>query len=151
MREISRNIKVAQPSTINHLKALVKAGLIIREEKGLYPSYKANRDSDIFKAYKKTDLLIQFAEMGILSYINDSCLPNCIILFGSASLGEDIESSDIDLYIQGPETKLNMERFEKPLKRKINLFFEENFNRLSSELKNNIINGIKLKGYLKVF
>ena len=41
--------------------------------------------------------------------------------------------------------------FEKKLNRKINIFFSDNFNKLSKELRNNIINGIILKGYLKVF
>ena len=40
---------------------------------------------------------------------------------------------------------------KKGLNRKINIFFEDNFSRLSKELKNNILNGIKLYGYLKVF
>jgi hypothetical protein len=33
----------------------------------------------------------------------------------------------------------------------VSLFFEEHFNELSKELRNNILNGIILKGYLKVF
>ena len=40
---------------------------------------------------------------------------------------------------------------EKIFSRKITPFFEENFPRLSNELKNNILNGIVLKGYIKVF
>ena len=77
-------------------------------------------------------------------------MPDVIILFGSASKGEDIEGSDIDLYLQCEEKKLDLEKYEKELKRKINLFFEKNFNKLSEELKSNIINGDKLKGYLRV-
>ena len=151
MREISRNTKISQPSVINHLKALMKYELIIKEDKTIYPSYKANRDSKSFRIYKKLDLIIRLEETGIINYINDECLPNCIILFGSASLGEDIESSDIDLFIQSKEVKLNIEKFEKILKRKVNLLFDDKFSRLSDELKNNIINGVKIKGYLKVF
>ena len=74
-----------------------------------------------------------------------------IILFGSASNGDDVEGSDIDVFIQAPEKKLNLLQYEKKLNREINLLFEENFSRLSKELKNNVINGIILKGYLKVF
>ncbi len=152
MRQISRNTKITQPSVINHIKALVKMELIVKEEgKSTYPTYKANRDSKLFKIYKKSDLLIKFEEISLVDYINDQCLPNSIILFGSASLGEDIEDSDIDLFVQSKEVKLNMEKFEKILKRKVNVLFEDRFNRLSDELKNNILNGIKLKGYLKIF
>jgi len=58
MRQISRNTRISQPSVLHHLKALVKAELITRdEEKGLYPSYRAHRDSELFKRYKVSDLL----------------------------------------------------------------------------------------------
>jgi len=33
----------------------------------------------------------------------------------------------------------------------ISLLFSEDFGELSNELKNNILNGVILKGYLKVF
>ncbi len=152
MRQISRNTKISQPSVINHLKALVKLGLVIKEDdKGIYPSYKANRDSKLFRTYKKVNLLMQLEENMLVDFINDKCLPNCIILFGSSSLGEDIENSDIDLFVQSKEVKLDLEKFDKLLKRKVNIFFEDKFNRLSEELKNNLINGVKLRGYLKVF
>lgn len=151
MREVSRRVRLAQPSVINHLKSLTKEKLIIKEKKGTYPTFKANRDSEIFRVYKKLNLIFRLYQYGLISYIYDSCLPNVIILFGSASKGEDIEESDIDLFVQSPEKKLNILRYEKLLNRKITLFFEENFARLSNELKNNILNGIVLRGYVKVF
>jgi predicted nucleotidyltransferase len=151
MRDISRRVKLAQPSVINHLKELVKENLIIREKKGLYPTYGANRDTEMFKTYKKFDMIRRIRETKLLDYVYDSCLPDSIILFGSASKGEDIEESDIDLFIQAPEKKLKLEKYEKLLNRKISLFFEVDFSKLSKELKNNLLNGIILKGYLKVF
>jgi len=151
MRELSRRTKIAQTSVINHLKALLREKLIIKKKDGIYPSFKANRDNDMFKIYKKFDLILRINQTGLLNYIYDSCLPDCIILFGSASRGEDVEESDIDLFVQAREKKLNLEKYEKLLNRKISLFFEENFSRLSKELKNNILNGIILKGYIKVF
>ena len=48
------------------------------------------------------------------------------------------------------EKKVNLTRFEKNLKHNINILFEDNINKLSNELFNNIINGIKLHGYLKL-
>ena len=78
-------------------------------------------------------------------------MPQVIILFGSASKGEDLKESDIDLFIQSKEVKINLKPYENKLNKKINIFFNENFNNLSEELKDNIINGTILKGYLKVF
>lgn len=78
-------------------------------------------------------------------------MPDAIFLFGSASRGEDKENSDIDIYVKLKSSGINTESFEKQLRRKINILFEENFKELSPELKNNIVNGIKLKGYLDLF
>ena len=85
-----------------------------------------------------------------LNYLEENCQSEVIILFGSASLGEDLLESDIDLFLQCKDKKLNLKRYQKLLKRRINIFFEEKFNKLSEELKSNIINGIKLKGYLRI-
>ena len=76
-----------------------------------------------------------------------------IVLFGSYAKGEDIEDSDIDLYIETPSKKeIDLEQFEKILYRKIQIF---KFNKISEvpnpHLANNIINGIILNGHLEVF
>jgi predicted nucleotidyltransferase len=151
MREISRRTGITQPSVVNNLKALAKEKFILREKKGLYPTYRANRDNDLFKLHKKFNIICRLHKCGLLDLIYDNCMPDTIILFGSASKGEDTEESDIDLFIQSPEKKFNLEKYEKLLNRKIAFFFEEDFSKLSNELKNNIINGTVLKGYLKVF
>ena len=151
MRELSRKIKLAQPSVIKHLKALVKAGFLVKEKKGIYPTFRANRDDEIFKLYKRCNLLYRIQQGRLLEHIWDCCLPDAIVLFGSASKGEDLKESDIDLFVQSPQKKLELVKYEKQLNRKIAIFFEENFSRLSPELKNNVLNGIVLKGYLKVF
>ena len=105
----------------------------------------------MFKLYKRNDLILNIHQNGLLDYIYDSCLPAVIILFGSASKGEDIEESDIDIFIQSQKKKLALGKYEKILNRKISLFFEEKFNKLSKELKNNLLNGLIVKGYIKVF
>ncbi|MEM4335941.1 MAG: ArsR family transcriptional regulator [Candidatus Anstonellales archaeon] len=151
MREISRIVGISQPSTIAHLKALVKEGFIIKEKKGIYPSFKANRENERFRVYKKLDLIIRMHDSGFINYILDLCLPDSLILYGSASKGEDIETSDIDIFIQSKEKKIIVGKYEKLFNRRIALFFEENFSRLPAELKNNILNGVVLHGYIKVF
>ncbi|MEM3113470.1 MAG: nucleotidyltransferase domain-containing protein [Candidatus Pacearchaeota archaeon] len=151
IREISRLIKLGQPSVTNYLKALEKEGFIIKDNNGIYPSFKANRENNLFRLYKKFDMVFKINSSGLLDYLYNNCLPSSIILFGSASKGEDIESSDIDIFIQSKEKKLNLEKYEKILNRKISLFFEQDFNKISNELKNNILNGVVLNGYIKVF
>ncbi len=149
LREISRIINLGLPSVINYVKILEKEKLIKKIETGIYPSYCANI-TDRFKLYKRNDMLLKIIESGLIDCIYERFIPDAIILFGSASKGEDIESSDIDLFVMAREEDVNLTSFEKKLSRKINLFFEEKLKDVPKELLNNIINGIVLKGYLKV-
>ncbi len=151
IREMCRKTNMTQPSVTNHLKALLDEKLIIKENNGIYPSFKANRDNEIFRLYKKTNIMQRIAETGLLKELEDFISPDAIILFGSASKGEDIEESDIDIFLQAKEKKIQLEKYEKLLNRKISLFFKESFGKLSEELKNNILNGVILRGYIKVF
>ena len=127
--------------------ALKKEGFIVKEERKPYPIFHANREN--IKEIKKWNLCIELDDL--VKAIEHKCLPNAIILFGSAARGEDIESSDIDICVIAKETEIDLKNWEKKFSRKITLHFVSNFNKLSSELKNNIINGVILQGYLKVF
>ncbi|MCX6817598.1 MAG: nucleotidyltransferase domain-containing protein [Candidatus Aenigmarchaeota archaeon] len=153
LREISRMIKLAPKSVGIYLAELEKEGLVIRERQKAtgYPVYLANRNNEMFRFYKKLDIVYSIKKGELLDYLHDKTTPDVIVLFGSASRGEDTQESDIDLFVQCSERKLDLTMFEKLLKRKISILFGENFKGLSDELKNNIINGIILKGYLKVF
>jgi len=152
LREISRKIELAPKSVKNYLEELEENNLIVKKPHRIheYPVYYGNQENDYFKLLKKLDTIKNLNECGLLEFIEDSCFPETIILFGSASRGEDTEDSDIDLYVQSPHKDLNLKNYELKLNRKINLFFEKNFMKLSSELKNNILNGHKLRGYLNV-
>jgi predicted nucleotidyltransferase len=153
LREISRNASLATTSVKLYLNEMVDEGLIIKIKHRLfaYPVYRANFDSMDFRLLKKIDTIIALKDSGLIEFLENQCMPDVIILFGSASKGEDTMESDIDLFLVCKERKLDLPDFETKLKRKISLLFSENFSELSSELKNNIINGVILKGYLKVF
>ena len=66
---------------------------------------------------------------------------------------EDIETSDIDIYIETLKKQVfNLEKFEKILQRKIQIFNYSNLDKIQNkELANNIINGLILNGFLEVF
>ncbi len=152
LREISRKIKLAPKSVKIYLDKLVKEKLILKEKHRIhnYPIYYANRDNNYFKFLKRLNTIRSIIESGFLDYLDEKYMPDVIILYGSASKGEDIKDSDIDLFLQCAERKLDLKKYEKELGRKINLFFEENFDKLSEELRLNIINGDRLKGYLRM-
>jgi len=151
LREISRKIKLAPKSVKLYLDELEKAKLTIEREHRIhkYPVYYANRENNYFKFLKRLNIIQRIKESGLLDYLDEKCMPDVIILFGSASRGEDMKDSDVDLYLQCNEKKLDLSKYEKELNRTINLFFEKNFDELSDELKTNIINGDILKGYLR--
>jgi predicted nucleotidyltransferase len=153
LRELSRTAGIAPPSVKRYLKEFEKEGLIFEKKHRIYgyPVYYANRDSEDFKLQKTIDTIMRIQESGLLAYLKDRCAPDCIVLYGSASRGEDLLESDIDLFISSSEEKLNLAAFEKRLHRSIHILFAERFGSISSELKNNILNGKILAGYLKVF
>ncbi|MBU4373740.1 MAG: nucleotidyltransferase domain-containing protein [Euryarchaeota archaeon] len=153
LREISRITSLATTSVKLYLDELINEGLVMKTKHRIhaYPVYWANMDSSEFRFLKKIDTMITLKESGLIDYLENQCMPDVIILFGSASRGEDTIESDIDLFLLCKERKLNLSDFETKIKRNISLIFSEDFNVLSNELKNNIINGVFLKGYLKVF
>ncbi|MEK6876345.1 MAG: nucleotidyltransferase domain-containing protein [Nanoarchaeota archaeon] len=130
---------------------MAKENIILKTLEGLYGGYKANRENEIFRLLKLQNTSFILHESGCITFLAEKIMPQSIILFGSAAKGEDIEQSDIDLFIEGKETGVNLEKFEKVINRKINLFFKEDFKELSKELKNNIVNGIKLYGFLRAY
>lgn len=153
IREIARLTNIAHTSVKNHLENLRKKGLIKKVQTNIYKSYIANQQNRIFKIYKQQHIILKLYSSGLVDYLEDKLYPKCIILFGSARKGEYAKKSDIDLFIQIKKDKeeiIDLTKYEKILKHEINLFFEENINNLSDELFNNIVNGIKLSGYLKL-
>jgi len=150
VRELSRNIKLAPTSVKIHLKELERVGLI-KETEGLYKQYSANFENEEFRFYKKINSLIKIHESGLIDYLNEKISPNAIILFGSAAKGEDTAASDLDIYLNAEAKEVSLEEYEKKLKRKIQLFMYKDINKAPKELRNNIINGIKLDGYITIW
>ncbi|MCE8429164.1 MAG: nucleotidyltransferase domain-containing protein [Candidatus Methanoperedens sp.] len=153
LREISRITSIATTSVKLYLNELIKDGLVISTKHRIftYPVYRGNMDNVEFRFLKKIDTILTIRESGLIDHLENHVIPDVIILFGSASKGEDLIESDIDLFLLCKERKLDLTFFENKIKKKISLLFSENFGDLSNELKNNLLNGVILKGYLKVF
>ncbi len=151
LREIARLTKISPPSVMSYLKEFENDGLIKKQIKREIPFYTAIRDNSNLILYKKISILFELNNVGLIDYLWDSLSPEAIILYGSFSKGESIENSDVDLFILGKNKNLKLADFEKKLNKKIHLLFKESLNEISKELKNNILNGMILKGYIKVF
>lgn len=151
LREISRLSKLSPPSVSRYLEEFESQGVIAKTEKKGMPTYQALRENEDFIFYKKLGILYELHNSGLIEYLWQKLSPNAIILYGSYAKGESVEDSDIDFFIVGKEKQINLEEFEKKLHRNIHLIFEDNIKNIPPELKNNLINGIVLKGYFKVF
>ncbi len=153
LMDISRSIRLAHTSVKKNLDKLVKIGLLIEsvEQKGgrKFPLYLANLENKAFKRYKLIYNISSVLQSKLIEFIEEKLMPKSIVLFGSYQRGEDIEKSDIDLFVECKKEELDTSSFEKKLGRKIELHYNDNFNSFSKELKNNIINGIVLSGFLE--
>ncbi|MBC8500585.1 MAG: nucleotidyltransferase domain-containing protein [Nanoarchaeota archaeon] len=150
IRELSRILNIPKTTVSYHINDLLKKEIVIKQKKGTFTSFKANETSELYRFYKRQAFLKKIIQSKLLDHLEAQTTPKCIILFGSFAKAEHNQNSDIDLFIQAKETKIDLKKFEKHLKHKINILFEENPKNLSPELLNNIINGIKLRGFLKI-
>jgi len=146
VREISRLIKISAPAISKSVKQLEKEDLIESKKKLTYEIW-ANLSNENFKNMKRIYNFKSIYSSGLFNYLSENFPLDTIIFFGSYSRGDDIEKSDIDIAIIGKEKKLDLEKFERILKRIINVEFI-NLKKISKELRNSIINGIILNGYI---
>lgn len=153
VRQIERELELSLPSVIRYVKELEKEGLIKKEQTAGISLFSADRDSEKYKLEKKHYNIMQLYKTGLVKYIIDELSNPPIIAFGSYSKGEDTEQSDIDIYIETPSKKeLDLKKYEKALKRSIQIFKNKKLNALANpHLANNIINGVKLNGYIEVY
>ena len=150
VRGLARELKLSHATIINHIQDFLNLGLIKKKEATLYPTYFADTESQKYRFYKKNWLIFKINESGLIDHIQKETLPSSILLFGSGAKATFTEKSDIDIFVEAKEAPLDLTKYEKKLNHKINLLFEQNINRLSKELRNNIINGVVLYGFIKV-
>jgi len=123
IKEISRKIKLAHTSVKKHILELVKLGLI-EETSQVFKGYKAIRENPEFIFQKKLNNLILLKNSCLIENLKEH-YPKSIILFGSYDKGEDIESSDIDIFIDSKRFNILLKEFEKYICRNIHLLFKE--------------------------
>ena len=153
VRQIERELKLPLPSVIRYTKELEKEGILKKEETSGAVFFSSDRTSKYFLLEKRLFNIKLLFESGLMDFIIKEYSNPVIIVFGSYSKGEDIENSDIDLYIQSSSKKeIKLEKFESILKRKIQVFVYSNINKINNDhLANNIINGIILNNILEIF
>lgn len=153
VREIEKKLNLPIPSVIRYCKELMEEGLLTTIKTGNVVFYTSDRANSLFILEKKLFNIKSLYTSELIEFLKTELSNPPIIVFGSYSKGEDIEESDIDLYIETPsKIQPSLEKFEKILNRKIQIFEHKNINEIKNKnLANNIINGIVLNNYVEVF
>lgn len=144
IKEISRKIKLAPTSIRNNIKELLKDNLIKIKKTKPFNGFIANRESNSFIFYKRIYNL--YSLKNLIDFLVESYYPKLVVVYGSYSLGEDLESSDIDIIIIKSNNEIKLGNFEKKLKRKIQIISINDLNELDINLKKKVLNGIVLYG-----
>jgi len=143
IREISKKINLAPTSVRNNIKELLKNNLIIKQKSKPFDGYVANRENSEFIFYKKVHNFYSLKKLA--GFLDKNFYPRLAVVFGSYSLGEDVETSDIDLLIIS-KRKIELNKFEKELKREINILAIDNLNKLEKPILNKVYNGFVICG-----
>ena len=149
VRELARILKISPATASKELKKSASLGIIGRRKERIFDLYKSNVENELYKDIKIFYNVRKLRDSGFIEALNKFYLKPAIILFGSAALGMDTETSDFDVLIISEKNKEfnELAKFENKIKRKIHLFIVRNIHGLNNkQLVNSIINGITIQG-----
>lgn len=104
VREIERILGLPLPSVIRYCRELEKEDILMINKIGEVNFYTASR-SATYLLEKKLYNLKQLYASGLIEYLKIELSNPVVVVFGSYSKGEDIEESDIDLYLETQSKK----------------------------------------------
>lgn len=145
IRKIAKKTGMSPMSVLRYIRVLTKENLVESNLSLVYTPY---------SCFLKTTFIIdKLYTCGLIDFLIQALNPNVIILFGSIRKGEYDHDSDVDIFVETHKKvdDLDLHIFEKRLKRRIDIHREESILSLPERLRNNVVNGIKLFGYLSVY
>jgi predicted nucleotidyltransferase len=146
-RELALSLGVSPTAIAKSIKKLNELNLIKIENTKTINFLFYNRENPFAIKLKRIDNLKSFELSGLSDFLEEQFAGSTIVLFGSYSKGEDTTKSDIDIAIIGrKDKKINIDKYEKILFRKIYLNFYDSWKEIHKNLRNNILNGIVLTG-----
>lgn len=152
-RGLAVPLGVSQPAVSKALPPLERRGLILvskdRNSKRL--SIGLNRENPLVVGMKRADNIMQLYETGLAEFLREKFAGCAVIVFGSFAKGEDTHISDIDIAVIGSKRRdMDMSGFEKKLGREIRANHYKSFKEISGELKDNILGGILISGWIEL-
>ncbi len=157
VREVARAVRKSPTTVSKELKGLVKEELLVSEKKRGHLLFKANSQDEAYKREKQRYNVDRLFESGLVEFLKKKYSSEAIGLFGSFAKAENDPRSDIDVFVISPvEKEGDLKEFEKKLGLPIQLFVfsrkkVDEMRMKNKELLNNLVNGIILDGYWRVF
>lgn len=150
LRGLAKEAGLSHTAVIKFVNALEKRNFVEIETFGRAKKVSFNMESEEAVREKRIRN-IKAAEVIKEEILKSGIDARAIILFGSFSRGEDIESSDIDIAVVGRKNfKVDFSKIEKKLNRRVNIIFFDIFRKIPENLGGSIINGVKLYGVIDV-
>ncbi len=153
--EIVKQAKVTRAVANKWLRKYCEEGLLKRiKEKGRFPFFTAGSNNPVYQAKKRLYALEQLYQSGLIAQLINLKNAKTIILFGSIAKGDWYKESDIDIFIYGSSEGLEKEKYEKKLRKSIELHVFESrkeIKEVKTGLINNVINGYLIKGQVQDF
>lgn len=147
VRELSRLLDISVSASQRSIRVLEQEGLILRKKSNSYVVFEANVDSTVYLSKKKLFILECVLLSSELKDLISLLEPNLVVLFGSCADGFYTYESDIDIFVQTHSKK----RFTGSiLGLPINLYVGSDLKKLKNGLRENIINGVVLKGKIRL-
>lgn len=149
VREYAKIVKISPPTASKILNEYYNKGILKMEK---------DRNYLFFHAYQKNKIFVELSRIywflklkSLVDFLDSNLTSPTIILFGSLSKGETKADSDIDIAIISRKNEIDIQRFEKKINRKIQLFWFKSIQDIKEkELANNIINGYLIKGKIRL-
>ncbi len=152
VRQLERELGLALPSVIRYTGELVDEGFLGKDIIGDTTFFIAGRTSTSYLLEKLLYNLRSLHGSGLIEHLRRMYDNPTLVVFGSYARGEDIETSDIDIYVETAHKKVgDLAPFEERLGRRIQSFVHTSIRSVENErLANNIVNGITLNGFVEV-
>lgn len=152
LRQIERATNLSFPSVVRYVKELVDESFLKSQSISGVVFYSANRSSQHFRFEKRNFNIDLFLGSTMMKYLEKTFPASAIVLFGSFFKGEDVESSDVDIFIQSSKKIILPKNISSSFHLPIQIFSASSLIKLSNpHLANNIVNGLTIQGSLEVF
>lgn len=144
VRELAKKTKLPSSTVQRYLKEM-KRKKILGSDGKLW-------DSPSMRFRKAFFMMDKIVDSGLLEYLEVEYKPRAIVVFGGIRKGEYDVNSDVDIFVESDVREvIDLSKFERKIgKHRIELFIKKSVNDLPVNLRNNVLNGIKLSGYLDV-